>query len=65
MSNVDTYTTKAYNTAVTSSLQSNTLTLNDNYTFTTTTVGGTSDLGLSTTVTTPTWTISDNYYDNV
>lgn len=65
MSNTDAYTTNASNMAVTSSLQSNTLTLNDNYTFTTTTIGGTSDWGLSTTVTTPTWTISDNYYDNV
>lgn len=46
MSNADTYTTKASNMAVTSSLQSNTITLNDNYTFSASTVGGTSDWGL-------------------
>ena len=64
MSNTDSYATTASNIAVTSSLQSNSITLNDNYTFTTNTIG-TPDWGLQTTVTTPTWTVSDNYYDNV
>ncbi len=69
MSNADSYTAKASDMVVTSSLQSNTITLNDNYTFTATTTGGTSDWGLSTTVTTPTWTVSgygnNDYYDNI
>lgn len=65
MSNTDSYAATAPNITVTSSLQGNTITLNDNYTFTTNTVGGTSDWGLQTTVTTPTWTVSDNYYNNV
>lgn len=38
MSNADSYTTTASNIGVTSSLQSNTITLNDNYTFTTNTI---------------------------
>ena len=68
MSNTDSYTTAASNMAVTSSLQGNTITLNDNYTFSTNTIG-TPDWGLQTTVTTPTWTVSgygnNDYYENV
>jgi len=45
MSNTDSYTTAASNMAVTSSLQGNTITLNDNYTFSTNTIG-TPDWGL-------------------
>ena len=68
MSNTDNYTTTASNIAVTSSLQGNSITLNDNYTFTTNTID-TTDYGLQTTITTPTWIISDgsnnDYYGNV
>lgn len=45
MSNTNSYTTKASDIGVISSLQSNTITLNDNYTFTTNTIG-TPDWGL-------------------
>ena len=64
MSNTDSYATTASNIGVTSSLQGNTITLNDNYTFATNTIDA-SGCGLYATVTTPTWTVSDNYYDNV
>lgn len=46
MSNIDTYTIKASDMTVTSSLPSNTITINDNYAFTTNTTGGISDWGL-------------------
>jgi len=45
MSNTDSYATTASNIGVTSSLQGNTITLNDNYTFSTSTIG-TPDWGL-------------------